>query len=72
MSHAKEHEWSEGIVILVKKWDITGHLISETKQCVATPKQSDKCCHLFNLVRITYRSKKCFSINKNNPVHALC
>ena len=31
MSHAKEHEWSERIATLVKRQDVTGHLISETK-----------------------------------------
>ena len=30
MNHAEEQEWSEGITILEKKEDITGHLISET------------------------------------------
>ena len=31
MSHAEEHEWSEGIVTLKMREDINGHLISETE-----------------------------------------
>ena len=31
MSHAKEHERSDGIATLEKREDINGHLISETK-----------------------------------------
>ena len=31
MNHAKEHKWSEGIVPLEEREDITGHLISETE-----------------------------------------
>ena len=72
ISQAKELEWSEGIFTLKKREDITGHLISETEYCVATPKQSDKCYHLFDLVRITYRPRKCLSINKGDSFHALC
>ena len=37
MDHAEEHERSEGIATLEKREDVKGHLISETKQCVATP-----------------------------------
>ena len=29
MSHAKEHEWNEGIATLEKREDIIGYLISE-------------------------------------------
>ena len=48
LNHVEKHKWSEGIATLKKREDITGHLISETEQCVATPKQSDKCYHLFD------------------------
>ena len=58
MNHAEKHEWSEGIATLEKREDITGHLISETEQCMATPKQSDKSYRLFDLVGITTRSRK--------------
>ena len=61
IDHAEKHEWSDGITSLEKREDITGHLISETEQCVATPKQSDKCYRLFDLVEITSRSRKWFS-----------
>ena len=33
MSHAEEHERSEGIATLEKREDINGHLISETVVC---------------------------------------
>ena len=72
MNHVKKHERSEGIAILVKRKDITGHLISETEQCVATPKQSDKCYRLFDLVGITSRSRNDLAINKDDRVYALC
>ena len=61
LNHAEKQEWSEGIATLEKREDIIDHLISETEWCVATPKQSDKCYRLFNLVGITSRSRKWFS-----------
>ena len=42
MGHAEEHERSERIVTLEKGEDINDHLISETEQCMATPKRNDK------------------------------
>ena len=42
MNHAKKHERSEGIATLEQREDINGHLMSETEQCVATPKRNDK------------------------------
>ena len=42
MDHAKEHERSEGISTLEQREDIKGHLMSETEQCVATPKRNGK------------------------------
>ena len=71
MYHTEEHKRSEGIATLEKREDIYGHLISETEQCVATPKQSDKCYHLFDVVGITKRSKNDLAINKGERVHAL-
>ena len=61
ISHVEKYEWSEGIAILDQRKDITRHLISETELFMATPKQSDKCYCLFELVGITSRSRKWFS-----------
>ena len=73
MNHAKEHERSEGISTLEKREDINGHLISETEQCVATPKRNDK---ELSFVRISQNhqqiKKNDLAINKDDRVHALC
>ena len=38
ISHAEEHERSEGIATLEEREDITGLFIGETEKRVATPK----------------------------------